>query len=486
MQEEERLRVVESFGPDALEGDPELAAIAAFAARLCEATSAHVTLVEEERQRFLVATGSDARETPRSVSLCAHAMLGTGLFEVRDTIEDPRFADNPLLREPVNLRFYAGQPLISDEGAPLGALCIIDTQARPGGLSGLQREGLAVLAQAVMRRLNARREGLRSNRIIAEREDRLRRMIDGVPTIAWSADAAGNFDYFNKRWEEWIGAEPPKVSDDWRAFVHPDDAEQAFAAWAHSYARGEAFEVEYRMKHADGSWRWVLSLAVPVAEQDGDPIRWFGTVTDIDDTRKALEERDTLAHELSHRIKNIFAVIIGLASLKARRSPEHEPFANDLVAALRALGRAHDFVSPTGGAAQESLTGVLEALFAPYTDGESKPRVRVSGTDSAVSSHAILPLSLVFHELATNSAKYGALSADAGYVTLDIANAGEQLSLTWTEIGGPPVQPTDKQGFGSRLVEMSITGQLQGSWQREFAPGGLVASILIAKAAIQP
>lgn len=485
-QEDARLCVLGSFAPDALEDDPELAAIAGFAAKLCEAPRAHVTLVEETRQRFLASAGSDERETPRSVSFCAHAMLGDALLEVPDATKDPRFADNPLLQDPVNLRFYAGQPLISEEGAPLGALCVIDTVARPEGLTDLQREGLAVLGNAVMRRLNARRKGLAANRAIAEREQRLLRVIDGVPTIAWSADAEGNFDYFNSRWREWIGDDPPEVADDWRPFVHPDDADAAFAAWSKSFSEGEEFETEYRMKHADGSWRWVLSLAVPVAKADGEPVRWFGTITDIDETRQALEQRDTIAHELSHRIKNIFAVVIGLATLKARRRPEHQPFAEDLVAALRALGRAHEFVNPGRGAAQESLQGVLQALFAPYTGEQGKPLVKVRGTDADVSGHAILPLSLVFHELATNSAKYGALSADEGYVTLDITDAGEHLALTWTEIGGPPVNGEGEPGFGSRLVEMSVKGQLQGAWERNFAPDGLVVSLLISKAAIGP
>src|SRR5690606_22280597 len=99
---------------------------------------------------------------------------------------------------------------------------------------------------------------------------------------------------------------------------------------------------------------------------------------------------------------------------------------------LRALGRAHEFVRPAGGDTRESLTGLLEVLFAPYGRG-GKARVRISGADVVISARAATPLALVFHELATNSAKYGALSAEGGIVTLDIAENGETLRLLWRE-----------------------------------------------------
>lgn len=482
--EDERLRIVESFSADALQDDPELSAIASFAARLCGAPMAQVTLVEELRQRFLAGEGLDVAETPREPSFCAHAMLSPDLMEVCDVTADPRFADNPFVTGTPAVRFYAGQPLVSDEGAPLGALCVIDTVARPAGLTNLQRQGLAVLAQAVMRRLNAKRDTIRAEHAIELREERLRRMIEGVPQIAWSADADGNFDYFNARWKETVGTDPPKVADDWRPHIHPDDATRAFAKWGASFEKDEEFEVEYRLRHADGSWRWVLSLAVPIIGPGETEPRWFGTVTDIDELQQALVERDMLANELSHRIKNIFAVIIGLATLKLRRTPEHEPFANELIEVLRALGRAHDFVQPGGATVQENLLGLLQSLFAPYARQEGEPGVRVSGADIGIGLQAATPLALIFHELATNSAKYGALSVEAGHVTLEVADRGDMLALTWAEHGGPTVTDTGHSGFGSRLVEMSVTGQLGGSWNRRFEPDGLVMELIVSKKAI--
>jgi len=478
------MRVLESFAADTLRDDPELRSIVQFAALLCQAPVAHISLVEELRQRFLASEGMDLRETPRDTSFCAHAMLTPALMEVRDAAADPRFAANPLVTAAPAIRFFAGQPLISDEGAPLGALCVIDTVPRPQGLSDLQRQGLAVLGQAVMRRLNARREAIRARREIAAREERLRRVIEGVPQIAWSADADGNFDYFNARWKQQVGAAPPQVAEDWRAHVHPDDAGNAFGEWYRAFANGEEFEAQFRLRHADGEYRWVLAQAVPVADDADNSLRWFGTVTDIDDAHQALEQRDMLANELSHRIKNIFAVVIGLATLKLRKTPEHRPYAEELIEVLRALGRAHDFVQPGSGPVEENLQGLLEALFAPYADGANSPRVLVSGADNAIGLQAATPLALVFHELATNSAKYGALSVAAGHVTLKVEDRGADLALAWAEHGGPPAHDSGNSGFGSRLVEMSVKNQLGGSWKRSFTPEGLVVELSVAKAAI--
>lgn len=485
--ESQRLGIVKSFSPDALEDDPELARIVAFASRLCEAPISTVSLVEDVRQRFLARTGIAERETPRDVSFCAYAMGNGDMMEVRNAGQDERFMQNPLVTQAPGIGFYAGQPLVSAEGATLGALCVIDTKARPDGLSEFQREGMAVLAQAVMCRLQEHRTSLAASAAIAARESQLRCMIEGVPQIAWSADARGNFDYFNARWEQITGYPPPRLTEHWRPYMHPEDAEKIFAQWGESFAHSQPFEGEYRLKTKDG-WVWVLAQAVPVEQADGDALRWFGTITNIDEVRRALEERDMLAKELSHRIKNIFAVVIGLASLKVRKTPEHKPFADELIAVLQALDRAHDVVRAHKQPEHERLLGLLEAVFAPYVCDDGSARVRISGSDAPIAPRAATPLALVFHELATNAAKYGALSLDSGHVELTLEDHGDQIAMIWREIGGPAIAAdaadSRTNGFGSRLVEMSITGQLQGSWERDFAPGGLVARLMVAKDAL--
>jgi PAS domain S-box-containing protein len=478
-EEVERIRVLRAYELDSLDDDPELAAIARFTAQLCAAPVALVSLVEEERQRFLASEGLEAKETPRDISFCTHAMLGDALMEVRDTSVEPKFAANPLVIGPPYVRFYAGQPLKSEEGFPLGTLCVIDTAPRPQGLTAFQREGLQVLAQAVMRRLRSRRHSISARREAEERERYLRTFADSIPAIAWSADPTGKFEYFNQRMVDFTGL----PDDQTGSAFHPEDWKKASLAWEGSLRSGEIYETEHRLRRSDGEYRWMISRAVPVRDSSGSIVRWFGTAVDIHDLYAASEARDLLAKELSHRIKNIFAVVAGLISLMVRKRPEHREFGQELIDTIRALGRAHDYVGPAGEARRTTLHGMLEDLFSPYRTADA-PRVRIAGDDAAVAARAATPLALVFHELATNSAKYGALSVENGAVELTVEDRGDTLRLVWVERDGPPVKKADREGFGSRLVDLSVKGQLGGSWERRFETGGLVCELTLSKAAI--
>jgi PAS domain S-box-containing protein len=480
-EESQRLRVLRDYALDSLADDSELASIAKFTAKLCEVPVALVSLVEEERQRFLAAEGLKTRETPREISFCAHAMLGDELMEVRDAALDPRFEANPLVVGKPHIRFYAGQPLTSEEGLPLGTLCVIDTVPRPHGLSEFQRDGLEVLAQATMRRLRSRRNSTAVRREQAERAAHLHTFADSIPAIAWSATPEGHFEYFNKRMVDFTGL----PNDQSGSAFHPDDWEKANSAWQHSLKTGEIYECEHRLRRQDGEYRWMIARAVPLRDSSGEIVRWFGTAVDIHDLYAASEARDLLAKELSHRIKNIFAVVSGLVSMSVRKHPEVEDFGRELIATIQALGRAHDYVRPAEGKRRTSLHGMLADLFGPY-GSSGQARVSVLGDDVTLSARAATPLALVFHELATNAAKYGALSVEEGGVDLSIEDRGDTLLLRWVEHGGPPARRNPKEGFGSRLVEMSIAGQLGGSWERRFEKEGMICELTVSKSAVAP
>lgn len=480
--EDERLSVLASYGSEILSDDPELARIVGFTARLCNTPAALITLVEQEHLRFLAKTGTELEGTPRSISFCPHAMLGREPMVVRDAAADPRFADNPLVTGEPHIRFYAGAPLISEEGAPLGALCVIDGVARPEGLSEFQVEGLAVLAAAVMRRLQQNRQGLSSDSVIAEREQRLLSIIDSVPGIAWSADSHANFDYFSGRWREVTGEDHPKVAADWKRFVHPDDFEATLASFSNALSEVAAFECEFRLLQADGSWRWVLSRAVPM----GDELRkarWFGTMIDVDEAHRLSESRDLLSKELSHRIKNIFAVVAGLISIRSRGREEVTEFAKEVTAAIMALGVAHDYVRPVEGRSSDKLQGLLKDLLAPYAR-HGDERIAIGGDDIAIGAQAATPLALIFHELATNSAKYGAFASVDGHVDITIDASCEDkdaICVAWREsVPGysPPADPAH-EGFGSRLLRMAVEGQLSGSFTRTYSDDGLDIELTI-------
>lgn len=145
-----------AFDLDAMQASGQLDRIAAFAGALCDAPIALVSLVERERQFFLARTGLSVCETPRATSFCQHAMLVDHVMIVPDAARDPRFADNPLVTGDPYIRFYAGAPLVADDGMPLGSLCVIDRAPRDG-LTDLQYQGLQVLAEAVVAAFRAHR-----------------------------------------------------------------------------------------------------------------------------------------------------------------------------------------------------------------------------------------------------------------------------------------------------------------------------------------
>ncbi|MEM7688663.1 MAG: HWE histidine kinase domain-containing protein [Pseudomonadota bacterium] len=481
--EEQRLVTLASYSVSELFGDEELARLARFAAHLCETPSSAVSLVEAERQVFLASEGVALTETPRSTSFCAHAMLSGETLIVPDATEDARFADFALVKGEEHVRFYAGAPLISTEGAALGALCVFDVEARPEGLTPLQHEGLLVLAEAVNRRLLAHRQASEVGEAIQSSADRLQFMIDSVPDIAWSAGPYAQFDYVNARWLKVTGLPAPRHIEDWRAVIHPDEFERSRVKFLEALQNAVPFEDEWRMLQADGSYRWVLSRAVPSTD-DPDSARWFGTLTDIDDATRVSKERELLAGELAHRIKNIFSVIIGLISLHARGDATHQAFAAILTDTIRALSRAQEFALQIDRIEAKDLKGLLEVLMAPY-GATGATAVEITGDSVDFGVRAATPLALVLHEMATNSAKYGALSAVGGLVAITIERTSENAVIAWQESGGPDIEPPKNEGFGSRLMTMAVTHQLGGAMETVWEPAGLRAVITLPLARLE-
>ena len=159
--------------------------------------------------------------------------------------------------------------------------------------------------------------------------------------------------------------------------------------------------------------------------------------------------------------------------------------ARELTNRLMALGRAQELVRPVPGRKNEGtlLGDLISVLLAPYDEKGASVRIRVSVPKMNVGEVSSTTLALVIHELATNSAKYGALSATSG--TLDVScNANDdEVVITWTERGGPPVMaaPIKPQGFGSKLVHRSMAAQLGGTIVFNWAEEGLLVTLRMSK-----
>jgi two-component sensor histidine kinase len=191
-----------------------------------------------------------------------------------------------------------------------------------------------------------------------------------------------------------------------------------------------------------------------------------------------------LAGEMSHRVKNLLTIASGLTAITSRSTSTTHDMARELTQRLTALGRAHNLVRPVPGqteAASALLGDLLTVLLAPYDDlGAFSGRIRVSVPRMSVGETSTTVLALIIHELATNSLKYGALSVEAGTLDVSCSAQDEAVTIVWTESGGPEVEvPTVAPGYGSKLLERSVTGHLRGAIAYDWAKEGLVVKLQI-------
>lgn len=321
---------------------------------------------------------------------------------------------------------------------------------------------------------------------LAASEAKFEALNNAMPQMLWTNSPDGEVDYFNQRWYDFAGVDRSDAtpSEIWLDMIHPDDRESVIKVWRKALKAGKHYSDEYRLRHSSGVYRWVLGHASPEKNADGEIVRWIGSCTDIDEQKRTAQHTELLSRELSHRIKNIFAVIGGLVGLSAYRDPAAKAFAKSLSARIAALARAHNFARPHSDISRPadgttSLHGLLRALLGPYDQGDT---ISYGGIDLTIDERSATPLALVFHELATNAAKYGALSTPEGRITIEISERDECICVDWIETGGPPVTaPSTHKGFGTELSEISIEDQLGGVIERDWRPEGLHVCVKVRR-----
>ena len=264
--------------------------------------------------------------------------------------------------------------------------------------------------------------------------------------------------------------------------IHPADLERVSSAFAATRAVLGSYEIDFRIL-AGSDIRWISARGQGADAEIADRTM-FGIFLDVTQRKQAEESSDLLAGEMSHRVKNLLQLATSLTEMTSRSATTKEEMVSDLTHRLTALGRAHDLVRPVQGQVGDGalLGDLLSVLLAPYDERDASVRIRVSVPKMRVGEASSTSLALVIHELATNSAKYGALSVASG--TLDVScNAhDDDVVVTWAERGGPTVTaPVTLAGFGSKLVHRSMSTQLGGSIAFDWSPEGLVATLRMSK-----
>lgn len=308
--------------------------------------------------------------------------------------------------------------------------------------------------------------------------ENLRRAIHAAGVALWSWNVTNDrFAMDEQAFRLWGLVKNGEVKfEDLSAHVHPADRDRVRAAFTATRGIVGPYEIDFRIM-VGNEIRWISArgLGDDAALHNG---QMFGVFLDVTGRKQAEEGNELLAGEMSHRVKNLLAIAMGLTNITSLSSNTVKEMAKELTARLAALGRAHDLVRPIPGAQGHAalLGDLLSVLLAPYEDmGAFKGRIRVAVPRMGVGEAAATALSLVFHELATNSMKYGALSKDTGILDLSGATEDGEVTLTWTERGGPAVDaPKSEGGYGSKLLNRSVSGQLGGTIEYDWSEKGVV------------
>lgn len=313
--------------------------------------------------------------------------------------------------------------------------------------------------------------------------DSLRRAISAAGVALWSWNVETDLFAMDERgYALWaVPHEDPIKFEDLSARIHPADRDRVRAAFTATRAIVGAYEIDFRII-IDEEIRWISARGIGDDSHLHKGIA-YGIFLDVTGRKQAEEGHELLAGEMSHRVKNLLAIASGLTQISSRSTTTAKEMAVELTGRLTALGRAHDLVRPLPGhQGHAALLGdLLSILLSPYEDmGAFSGRIRVAVPRMGVGEGAATTLALVIHELATNSLKYGALSAEEG--TLDVSGCtdDEEVRIVWTEHGGPTVEPPNGAGgYGSRLVVRSISGQLGGSIDYDWSPEGVIVTLRI-------
>jgi two-component sensor histidine kinase len=230
--------------------------------------------------------------------------------------------------------------------------------------------------------------------------------------------------------------------------------------------------VEVKLR-GDGKSAFLLS-AGPLVDDKKATVGSIVTLTDITERKHAEEQQTMMVAELNHRVKNILAIVQSVAAQTMRSSGSLESFSDAFVGRLKALAIAHDILTETRWIGI-GLNELLTAVLAPYRSSDES-RVSILGPAILLPARAVVPLSMVLHEMATNAAKYGALSTRRGTIEITWRVTGDSeksVEMIWQERGGPQVKVGTSNGFGTKLIEHVVRHDLDGNTKIDFDPGGV-------------
>jgi two-component sensor histidine kinase len=338
-------------------------------------------------------------------------------------------------------------PVLDEDGAPVGVIAIVvETTDR-------------ILAE----------------RRLAESEARFRALVSATSDVIYqmSPDWSEMLRLDGRGLLRDVDAPTIRWKDD---YLLPEDLPEVQAAIDEAFTQRKPFQLEHRVRQRDGSFGWVFSRGVPILDDEGKILEWFGAASDVTERRLATDHLRLVVNELNHRVKNNLAMVQSIAFQTFRDTADIKDARERYFERLVALAQASDLLTGEKGAGA-SIGSVIDQAVAPHVPSDG--RLSAEGPDIRLSAKTALSLSLALHELCTNAVKHGAWSNDHGAVKLSWSTASDgcggpdRLHLHWVERDGPPVAQPGHRGFGSRLIERGLASELRGKVTLSFDRTGL-------------
>lgn len=438
---------------------------------ICGTSVAVINLIDAERQFFKAEIGlGNTQPPPLAVSICAHATLERNLFIVPDTALDPRFAANPIVHPPHNLRFCAGALLITPDGHPLGSLCVLDAAPRPNGLTEAQAEALQALARQVMTQMELRRaladKGLAEAALAAAFQTNAD-ILASIDDPFFVLDGELNVVFSNREFAEMVGRPDNDLVGS--AFLdllsHQPNYNQSESMALLSGVMRDRVSKRLEMRSAAMGNSWIDVAVYPIS--NGGIVVYMKNI----DWRKQLEadlaaalkklrdqlaEKELLMLETHHRVKNSLQMVQSLLTLQSRNiaDPDIAQKVVESAARVRIFGALHETLYRIAAGAHVDMADYLEIIVADLNSGmgatlEGRP-IRIDAQPLSWPSADVTIVGLVLTELVTSALKYGAgavdvhLRVDAGDAVLTVSDEGRSLPQNF--------DPAKASGLGMRLI----------------------------------
>jgi PAS domain S-box-containing protein len=334
----------------------------------------------------------------------------------------------------------------------------------------------------------------RAMEALLQSELRFRTLIEGIPQLVWRAVDAGQWTWSSPQWRDYTGqSEEDARGRGWLRTFHPDDQDNARAAWVAAETSG-TLEIEARICHdGENRYRHFRTRAVPVRSDQGLIIEWLGTSTDVDDILQLQKQQGVLVGELQHRTRNLMAVVQAITMRTLRDVSTLEEFRKCIDDRLQALARVQGLLSRREGGSRVLFDELLREELSAHMELDERGngrQVSIQGPlGVSLRSAMVQTLALALHELVTNAIKYGALATSDGRLQIDWSvktdeKDGRCLAVDWRESGvaDMPDRASAPQGggYGRELIERALPYQLGARTSYAFENDGVHCTIELA------